>query len=188
MRGPQKLALASLLLSSAAASAGFDANERSINGTGETLAQGRYEVGIGSVAYGVTNQTMVRVPTLSILVGAARLEARHKVELGASARATPYVGAETPRHGVAGVDFGLDLGTGREHSLTVGAGAKIGPHGGGDVSAEYDFYHRGNVVYAGVVGRVGYLGYTWAWESFHVGLITSPASGFLPFPYVAWRL
>ena len=52
---------------------------------------------------------------------------------------------------------------------------------------EYDFYHHGNVAYGGISDYILYGGYTWAWTHFHIGLITSPASKFLPFPYVYWR-
>ncbi len=198
---PNARQIAALLAVWAGAS-GFDAADRSVNGTGETLKAGAFEVGVGSVAYGVADDVLVRLPTLSLLVGSGRAEVRYRSSLSARWRLSPYVALETPRHAGAGADLGWDLGDRKQHSLTAGLGVRYGPIAWPGqrkpktwqdqalprATFEYDYYHRGNVVYAGVFDALGYVGYTWAWDSFHAGLISSPASGFYPFPYVYWRL
>jgi hypothetical protein len=108
---------------------------------------------------------------------------------------------ETPRHAGAGVNAGLDFGAEKQHSFTYGVRLRHGPIKELELKQrpvmrkrtvlrpnfEYDFYHAGNVLYAGMQDYLLYVGYTWAWETWHLGLVTSPAARFVPFPYVYWR-
>ena len=202
LRGKRRARQLAAIVTVWAGASGFDAADRSINGTGETLKNGTYELGLGSLAYGVRDDWLVRLPTLSLLVGAARAEVRTRFKPAERWRVSPYVGVETPRYGVAGIDAGWDLGTERQHSLTAGAGLRYGPipwplvkrpkywqdETRPRASFEYDYYHRGNAFYAGVFDAIGYVGYTWAWPCFHIGMIASPRSSFIPFPYLFWRI
>jgi len=197
----QALAIALATVTASAALAEFTGQRRSINGTGETLSTGETEAGLTSVAYGITDDWQVRVPSLAMLVGYGRLEARHRWRLDDKGRFSPYAALETPRHLVLGADYGWDLGAQQEHSVTVGARLQYGPMArpGADgqplyhsrplvlPSCEYDYYWRGNVAYGGIDDYRIYLGHTWAFSRLHVGLILSPAAGFLPLPYAYWR-
>lgn len=192
---PTQTAALLLILAAAtgaeSARAELSAAHPSINGTGETLPDGESELGIGSAAYGVTSDWMVRIPTLSLLVGYGRAEARYRQTFDAF-RVSPYLFAETPEHGGAGADLGTNLGVADAHSITAGGRARYGRSRGKvrtvfRPNAEYDFYHDGNVAFVGMSDWLLYGGYTWGWSSFHLGLIMSPAGGLLPYPYVYWR-
>ncbi len=181
----------------AAARADFSGARRSINGTGETLPAGEGEIGLASVAYGLNADWQLTLPAAAALVGYGALSIKRRWALGDGQRVAPYAGLETPRHVQAGVDYGWDLGSARQHSVAVGGRLRYGPLGrrglAGKVRAlvlpraEYDYYWRGNVSYAGMSDYVLYLGHTWAFASWHIGLTLSPATGFLPLPYAYWR-
>ena len=197
-----RLFFASLLLSVATPlTAELSNSSRSIHGTGETLAAGTYELGIGSVAYGLTDDWLIAVPTLSLIVGYGRAEARHKFTLTPALRVSPFTFVETFHRLGAGSYVGFDFGSGSAHSITLGAAVisdrrpVVDENGDARIerrmlpqwSLEYDWYNAGNLWYVGVDRYILYLGHTWAWSSVHTGLITSPRSGFLPLPYICWR-
>ena len=179
----------------------FSPSRRSINGTGETLAEGEFEVSPAAVSYGIEPDLMLRVPSLLMLVGYGRFEGRFRHDLGNQMRLSPYVFLETPRHGGLGSDVGWDWGEGQQHSVTVGGRWRYGPlatvkedggprrssRGTWRPNAEYDRYVNGNVAFVGMSDYLVYAGFTWAWTSFHCGVVMSPASGLVPLPYIYWR-
>ncbi len=186
---------------SAPARAEFTQDRPSIQGTGEVLPQGAGEVGVSEVAYGLGGDTMLRVPSALLLLGYGKVELRHRLKPTAKTRVSPYVDAETPRHVGVGSDFGFDFGAATKQSLTFGARLRHGPYARpGEASPpivkkrgvvrpnfEYDAYLGGNLAYAGMADYLPYAGYTWAFTTWHVGLIVFPVGGILPLPYVYWR-
>ena len=187
---------------SGSAAAEFGPTNRSINGTGETLAANKCEVGLRTLACGVTDNVLISAPMLSILTGDGEVEMRRRFGLFENMRITPAITAGTPIHFGGRLDLGIDLGMDRQHSVTLTFETKWSAKTAipvekyspdkayrftGYLGGEYDFYFAGNVAYIGLVRQVPYLGYTWAWEHFHVGLITSNRSRFFPIPYFYWR-
>lgn len=145
---------------------------------------------------------MAVAPTLAILTGISEFEMRYRIGFPSSMRLSPALIAGTPVHFGGRIDGGMDFGSSREHSVTLTAESdwaaktelpvedyapdkayRFTRYIGG----EYDYYNRGNIAYAGVSRKVPYLGYTWAWTSVRLGLITSPLSRFIPLPYIYWR-
>lgn len=180
----------------------FNATNRSVNGTGETLNAHQCEVGLRALSCGVSDDFMLTSPTLSILTGESELEARYRFQLPENVRITPALIAGSPVHFGARIDFGINLGADLEHSLTFTTETNWAAKGDIPVpkyspdrayrftsylGGEYDYYNFGNVAYIGVSRRVPYVGYTWAWEHFHLGIITSNLSRYFPVPYFYWR-
>lgn len=194
------LALA-LGLGSAAARAEFGARSPSINGTGEVLPAGAGEAGVASIAYGLGDNWMVRVPSALLLVGYGRVEVRRKLNVSDSTIVSPYVDAETPRHVAAGADWRVAFGGATRQTFTAGARLRYGPYarpGDGEPprlkprgvflpNLEYDCYLGGNLIYTGIQDYMPYAGYTWAFNAIHVGLIVAPTGGLVPLPYIYWR-
>lgn len=187
-------AIFALVLGAFVARAEFTPDQPSIQGTGEVLPEGRAEVGLSEIAYGVTDDTMVRVPSALMLVGYGKVELRHRVRVGEATRVSPYVDVETPRHVGVGSDVGYDFGGSVRQSVSAGARYRYGPYatmrkkrGRLIPNFEYDAYIGGNLVYAGMSDYLPYVGYTWAFTSWHVGLIVFPVGGMLPLPYAYWR-
>lgn len=184
------------------AQAEFSATNRSINGTGETLTAHQCEVGFRALSCGVTDDLLFSAPTLSVLTGHSEVETRLRFRLPKDTRITPAFIAGSPLHFGARTDFGIDLGPEKEHSLTLTLETnwaaktdipvkKYAPDKAyrftSYIGGEYDYYILGNILYGGVSRRVPYFGFTYGWEHFHLGFITSPLSNFLPLPYFYWR-
>lgn len=206
------LALFSAILSPCVASAEFSPKSRSINATAETLPQGRGEIGFASLSLGATDDLMVTIPTLPLLLGALSVGARYRIAPSPSLRISPEVGLTFVAGGIyaqGALGFGLNLGSQLRHAITIKANlTPIGElefdgFGEGDntigennkdtddttyhISAmvNYDYYTAdGNLFFAGLLGIAPYLGYTWAWQHFHagVGLFT-----IFPYAYFYWR-
>lgn len=190
-----------VVVSAPALAADFGPDKRSINGTGETLPAGETELGVLDVAYGVSDDFMVRAPSVALLVGYGRLEARERFSPAGVSRLSSYVFIEPPSHLGLGADAGWDIGAAREHSLTVGARVRHGPLFRSDFAsasvvtprttlvpnAEYDYYGFGGDAYVGVADYLPYAGYTWAFTTLHAGVVLFPGAGLLPLPYVYWR-
>ncbi len=185
------------LLVSLSARAEFSPDNPSVNGTAETLKNNEFELGLTKVSFGLTDNTMIELPSAASLVGYGHAELKHKFELSDQSKISPYIFAKTPRKYGAGLNYGLDFGA---QSITLGGrvqltsrvrGATNGPrsklHTQLLPNLEYDYYHRGNVVYAGIYDYALYLGYTWAFKRWHLGFITGPRSSFFPLPYVYLR-
>lgn len=178
----------------------FTDRSPSINGTGETLPKGQYELGLMETDYGLTDDWLIRAPSAALLVGYGRVEVRRRFQFENDVRLSPYVFAETPRKIGIGADYGFGFGSGKEQSLTVGARAqftprmeqvKTGPrsrtHAGIIPNIEYDYYARGNDFYAGIADYIPYIGHTWSFKVWHVGLILSPYTSMIPLPYAYIR-
>lgn len=184
-----------------AAKAEFDATHRSINGTGEVLGAQEVEAGLQQIAIGLGDSWQITAPSLAAWVGYGKLEVKKRFGMADEQRVSPYAGLTASRRAYVGVDYGWDFGDQRQHSLTLGGKllyrplAKPGGDGRVGVKAhplflpngEYDYYWNGNVSYGGIADYLPYIGHTWAWDSFHIGLILSPQAGFIPLPYVYWR-
>jgi hypothetical protein len=105
--------------------------------------------------------------------------------------------------------FGINAGSRSQHSFAFGLDARIGRSVSFDFDKDeigeksdveititekktrstyilaYDYYTSGgNLFYVGSLGGLPYYGFTWAWENFHVGILGSPMTVFLPIvPY-----
>ncbi len=193
------IALGFLILWQSSAIASFSSSKRSINGTGETLNEGEFELGISSLHYGVDDSWLLTTPSLMTFVGYGRAELRRKFKWNEQ-RISPYVAARTPRIYSLGSDYGLDFGEDKSQSLTIGGRVDFRPrvhsatHGPRSKlhtqflpNVEYDYYLNGDLVYVGIAEYRAYLGYTWAFKNWHLGLITGPANNFIPLPYVYLR-
>lgn len=195
------LAIFALLLHALTARAEFTPDQPSVNGTGEVLGEGKGEVGLSEISYGLGGDAMIRMPSAMLPFGYGRVELRKRFRTSEATRVSPYVDAETPRHLGIGADFGVDFGGTTRQSFAVGARYRYGPYAlPGDDSPpvvtkrgvirpnfEYDAYLGGNLVYAGMADYLPYAGYTWAFTSWHVGVIVFPVGGLLPLPYAYWR-
>jgi hypothetical protein len=197
------------------ARAEYGERNRSINGTGETLAARSFELNINTLNYGLTDDWMIAVPSLSIFTGRGAVEVRRKWMLDARWRVTPSLSAgpvpvpnyfqsagfqfdapPTP-YSQFSVDLGADSGDVRQHSWNSGLDLRftrgIDNRGErttrvlGDLRFEYDYYTNGNLLYVGIGRKVPYLGYTWAWRRVYFGLVTSPLSYLIPLPYLFFR-
>lgn len=189
----------------------------SINGTGQVLKQGKGEVGFATFSYGLTDQVQISVPTLGLVAGAIGVSGSYKHDVKEGMWLTPSLGTgfnlSTKQLSASGV---LTAGFNAGERSTVSLGLAYSFVGEATVSSstsaeeessldkvttaangvagtfEYDMYTLGgNLFYVGVVGGsaivVPYLGFTWAWENFHLGIVSSLASLFVPLPYLYWR-
>lgn len=172
----------------------------SINGTGEVLHRGQFELGLMSNHYGLSDDWMIQLPSTAALVGYARAEVRRRFRLDNAQRLSPYVFVETPKSFGFGSDYGFDFGESGSQSLTIGARAQFtqrlessanGPrkklHTIVLPNLEYDLYGRGNVFYAGIADYLPYFGHTWSFSFWNIGLIAGPFTSMIPLPYVYVR-
>lgn len=182
------------------AQADFSAQNRSINATGETLHEGEIELGLMGAYYGLSDEWMLEAPSLTTLLGYGRVELRRRFRLEGDQRVSPYLFGETPKKYGFGSDYGWDFGPDKAQSLTIGlrlqftqrlAGTSAGPrsqlHTLALPNLEYDYYARGNVFYAGFADYIPYLGYTWSFSFWNIGLVASPYTSMIPLPYVYIR-
>ena len=189
-----------LVLSEARAFAEFTESSPSINGTGETLPAGEFELGLMSTYYGLSDDLMLQAPSVATVLGYGRVELRKRYRLENRQRFTPYLFAETPKKFGFGSDYGWNFGQGHEHSLNVGARAQMtnrlegtpkGPrtrlHTIAIPNVEYDYYWRGNASYIGIADYIPYFGHTWSFAFWNFGLIASPFTSMIPLPYVYVR-
>jgi hypothetical protein len=192
----------------------FNAEERSINATGDTLTKGTYQLGFTDIHYGITDDITLGLPALSLIAGRGALELRKKFTLPRNWRFTPALssgpvpypeiarkfGFEVDRpkpYFQLSQDLGLDWGESLQHSANLGLDVRaidtVKKDGGtrkkflGDLRFEYDFYHAGNLFYVGLQRQLPYVGFTWAWRRVHTGIVSSPLSYFIPLPYVYFR-
>jgi hypothetical protein len=213
----QKIVLVLLLLfGSATAQAAYDEKNRSIGYTAETLEDGNSEIGLATFSYGVTDDLMLSLPTTGYLFGLSSADLKYRIEVSPSFAIAPSVGAgiywgdEAEFSGNARLNATYRFGNGR-HALSVGAGvaqenvisfedtAKDKAEFGFGWYLNYDWYlSNGNLLYAGLLGTIPYLGHTWAWEHFHFGLGLADvglgdddkdtgAEFVLPYLYFYWR-
>ncbi len=193
------IVLACMLFQGSSAFAEFSSSKRSINGTGETLGKGEFELGLSSLSYGIDDSWLVTTPSMMAILGYGRAELRHKFSWDEH-RSSPYVSIETPRHYSLGNDYGIDFGEDRSHSLTIGGRMQFTPRMQGTSKGprsrlhtqflpniEYDYYVNGNLLYMGIAEYRVYFGFTWALQTWHLGLIAGPATGFIPLPYAYLR-
>jgi hypothetical protein len=109
--------------------------------------------------------------------------------------------------------FGVNGGSRSQHSFALGVDARIGRSVSFDFDKDdldnesdleitisekktrtsyiiaYDYYTSGgNLFYLGSLGGLPYYGFTWAWDNFHLGILGSPVTLFLPIvPYFYFR-
>ena len=194
-------------LSPLAAQASYGEHERSLNGTGETLRQGGAEVGLATISYGLSDRLMLGLATWPLAFGQASSQLKYKFLLRDNIRLTPYVGggydwqAHQGSYGT-GATLGFDLGAERRESLSISGGLLHAPpldlnkpsaprkqaQNQARVQVEFDHYTQGgNLFYVGALNQSLYAGFTWAWDNFHLGLVSSSAVAFIPLPYLYWR-
>ncbi|MBC7531342.1 MAG: hypothetical protein H7318_07175 [Oligoflexus sp.] len=155
------------------------------------------ELGLMGAYYGLSDDWMLQTPSLTTLLGYGRAELRRRFRLEGDQRVSPYIFAETPKKYGFGSDYGWDFGEDKAQSLTVGmrlqftqrlAGTSAGPrsrlHTLALPNLEYDYYAGGNVFYAGFAEYIPYLGHTWSFGFWNIGLIASPYTSMIPMPYV----
>lgn len=177
----------------------FDDEHRSINGTGETLAKGAYELGSTGLSYGIDDDLLLQMPATSLLFARGSLAAKYRVK-GEHRRITPGLEIGSTAYVAGGADFGWDLGESYNHSVTLTPKLYLERRAmiyegrsqrrwvvSLELNGEYDFYHAGNLVFVGLISSLPFVGYTWGFESFYCGLVSSPRSYFIPFPFVYWR-
>jgi hypothetical protein len=203
------------LFASVPAFASFDGEKhRSINGTSETLRQGNAELGLASFSYGITNELMLTVPTLPLVVGQVAAGARYKVNLNSNLRISPEayvgtyansdlvygnvgatVGVDLP-HSKNTLDFAFNVTRMRDTNWDDAFDSKSSNENSNSVSVtqatgrvEFNHYTNGsNLFYVGVdSSALLYGGFTWAWENVHVGLLSSAPTLFFPLPYIYVR-
>ncbi len=180
--------------------ADFSSDNRSINGTGETLNEGEFELGLMGAYYGLSDDWMMMLPSVNALLGYGRAELRRRFRLDDGQRVSPYIFGETPKKYGLGSDYGWDFGEGKAHSVTIGGrvqftqrlrGTTAGPrsrlHTIALPNMEYDYYARGNVLYVGFADYIPYFGHTWSFSFWNIGLIASPYTSMIPLPYVYIR-
>lgn len=192
----------------------FNAKERSINGTGETLSKKSVQLGFMDAHYGITDDITVSVPALSLIAGRGAFELRKKFALGQNWRLTPALSSgPVPYYEMArkfgfevdrpkpyvqlATDLGRSWGSGLQHSANVGLDLRMvegmAKTGGtkkrylGDVRFEYDYYYASNLFYLGLQRQLPYIGLTWGWKRVHLGVVSSPLSYFIPLPYLYFR-
>jgi len=204
------------LLCSSHALAKFDGlTQRSINGTSETLPEGNVELGFTTFSYGITDDLMISVPTLPLVFGQISVGAKYKVSLNSNFRFSPEAQVGTYQmtgatYAAGGFSLGLDLPNSRS-TIDLGAGfarmrdktnLALFKSNSTDkdadnivivtaVTGKVEFNHYtsgGNLFYLGAntIAPI-YLGFTWAWENVHFGIISSLNSVFIPLPYIYVR-
>ena len=177
----------------------FDETNRSINGTGETLSKDTYELGSTGFAYGIDDDLMLQTPATSLLFARGSVGVKYRLK-GERRRITPGIELGTSAYMAGGADFGWDLGESAQHSLTFTPKLYLERRAviadgrsqrkwvvSLELNGEYDFYHGGNLAFVGLVSSLPFVGYTWGFDSFYCGVVSSPRSYFLPFPFVYWR-
>lgn len=178
----------------------FTGENRSINGTGETLPDGDFELGMTSASYGLSQDLMLQAPSLATLFGFGRIELRRRFRLEGDQRLTSYVFGETPKKFGIGSDYGWNFGSDHSHSLTAGgrvqftrrlegtsSGRRSRLHTIAIPNFEYDFYSNGNDSYLGIADYIPYVGHTWSFSFWNIGLIATPLTSMVPLPYVYVR-
>jgi hypothetical protein len=207
----RKIIALAVLMSSTQALARFDAKEqRSINGTAETLPQGNVELGFASFSYGITNELMLSVPTLPFVSGLFSVGAKYKLDINSKFRVSPeaHIGSypsDSIAYASGGATLGVDLPNSRN---TIDFGSHIVHMKSAPLSdvldgdkhddkvftgatgrVEFNHYTQGgNLFYTGLASLSGlYVGFTWAWENVHMGIISSTASLYFPLPYIYAR-
>jgi hypothetical protein len=120
-------------VSGSSAFARFDEQNRSINGTAETLPSGGIEVGVSSLSLGVSDHIMLSIPSFPLLTGKLNARADVRLQLG-NLRVTPHVGANFIRVDdvdavapAAGFGIGFSGGDRRQHSFAVIMSSDYGP-------------------------------------------------------------
>jgi hypothetical protein len=178
----------------------FDETSRSVEFTGETLAAGDFELGLGKVHAGVTDSVMVTTVPVAAASGSWSAGAAWRIALPRGLRLTPafeYFGEVKDSGGAVirgGVGLGLNRGERKQHSFTVNVRGKRQPtflFGTFDgetgeqltpdrfvqrnsmwLGFDYSYYTPGgNLAYVGSDQLVPYFGFTWAWDHIHAGLI-----------------
>jgi hypothetical protein len=205
----------SCLLASPQAFARFNGKEqRSINGTSETLPQGNVELGFTSFSYGITNELMLSIPTFPLAAGQVSVGGKYKFDINSNFRLSPeaYIGSyinSSIGYASGGLTLGVDLPHSRNtldfgthivhmksNSLKLALNEQNNSKNDSDTvvtaaagRAEFNHYTTGgNLFYTGLASFSGlYLGFTWAWENVHFGLISSTPSLYLPLPYLYMR-
>ncbi len=184
----------------------FSEKERSINATAETLPENSGEIGFASFSFGVTDNTMITVPTLPLFIGGSvSVNVRHKFSLTDKVILSPNAGAGYYFSNGGGFLYNAGLALGinfdSKHALTFGGNLTNAPRLEKDAAGEYyvassdtpygapfvnyDFYRdNGDLVWVGLYSLVPVAGYTWAWENFHFG---AGLATILPFVYLYWR-
>jgi hypothetical protein len=180
----------------------FSSSRRSINGTGEVLPAKECELSLVHLACGVSETLTVTAPTAVILTGQSDIGLRQKFMLGDAWRVTPRIAFGTPIQFGVGADLGWDIDPARQHSLTIGAEWRLREKTDQPIqdglakdqytvaltpSGDYTYYWSGHALYAGATGAVPYLGATYSFGDFFLGLVTSPKSRFVPLPYAYVR-
>jgi hypothetical protein len=180
----------------------FDADHRSIHYTGETLNAGEMELGLWSFDYAPLDSLMLEVSTLRWALSEGIVAVSYKFVPFEHVRLTPRVWVDETATYSCELAAGIDFGEEKEHSLTVRGiyqyfplidfrhrdlVRRNHPLGWPEAAIEYDYYHRGNMAYGGINEAMPYFGYTWAWENWHAGFISSMERNFFPIPYVYYR-
>ena len=87
----------------------FNEKERSINGTGETLSKGTYQVGFSDIHYGMTDSITIGLPALSLFAGRGAVELRKKFALAPNWRLTPALSAGPVPYPEMARKFGFEV-------------------------------------------------------------------------------
>lgn len=188
-----------VLLIAHRADAEFSESVRSINGTGETLPKGQYELGSTGLSYGVRDDILIQAPATSLIFARGAIAAKYKTRMYET-RLTPFIELGNSAYIAAGTDIGRNFGPSLKHSVTITPKLYLQRRSLNvngqivkklvlslELNGEYDFYYGGNLAFAGLQASLPFLGYTWGFSSFYCGLVASPLSNFIPLPFAYWR-
>lgn len=203
------LVVSTIFFANHMAHAAYTEKSKSINMTAETLPKGEGEVGLLTLAYGLSDRLQLTVPTLPWIVGNVSAGLKYKFELTDTLILSPTgtVGFSITEKALPAylLELPLTIRLSNSRDLSFGVMAsfpKTGVSGVGvstqslrtaktedgvDILwyANLDTYRaNGDLWYIGLIGVLPNAGYVWAWEHFHVGVGLATV---LPYAYFYWR-
>lgn len=144
---------------------------------------------------------MLQTPATSLLFARGSIGAKYKLKDGSEHfRITPGLELGNTVYMAGAADFGWDLGDAHNHSITISPKLYLQRRAmiaegrsqrkwviSLELNGEYDFYQSGNLAFVGLISSSPYVGYTWGFDNFYCGVVSSPMSYFIPFPFAYWR-